>query len=342
MVKKTKKQELNLPVVENWVPHQPFSKNKEEVFKNLQQNEELQDVPANWKEPEFKPEDNPHGRLFSPTEFVVLFPAYREKYLSEIWSALQKILLERHIKAELNLTKSVMTVRTTPKTYDPFIIIKARDMIKMLARSVPLEKAMTLLENDMFGEIIDIKLTNKEKFIKRRNRLIGEDGDTLKAIELATGCFVLVQGKTVSAIGDYRGVHTVHGIVSDCMYNNIHPVNSLKRAIIIKKLSADPSKKDQSYERFLPKIKKKTLSKRRVPHKVRKKKDYTPFPPPIEKSKVDIALEKGTYFLSQAEQKAVKRDAAISASQEKSKKRQLEKRASAFVPPKPKKQKKSE
>ena len=45
--------------------------------------------------PKFMPENNPHGML-EESKFATLYPAYREKYLREIWPMVQKALSESH------------------------------------------------------------------------------------------------------------------------------------------------------------------------------------------------------------------------------------------------------
>lgn len=146
----------------------------------------------------------------------------------------------QHIKASLDLIEGSMSVCTTKKTFDPYAIVRARDLIKLLARSVPFEQVMItahtsrmafvprclatavvntgvmpisdykvvllscsccffvfcfqavrILQDDIACDIIKIGtlVRNRERFVKRRQRLIGPKGSTLKVSPVTSEMF---------------------------------------------------------------------------------------------------------------------------------------------------------
>ena len=90
------------------------------------------------------------------SSFATLFPKYREHYLREVWPIVTKALDAYGVICELNLIEGSMTVRTTKKTKDPYIILKARDLIKLLSRSIPVQQAVKILQDDVHCDIVKI------------------------------------------------------------------------------------------------------------------------------------------------------------------------------------------
>ncbi|GAM27684.1 hypothetical protein SAMD00019534_108600 [Acytostelium subglobosum LB1] len=310
------------------------NKPKQFVKKKDRKDLEIPEGVDPWKAVPLSRDDVPKRVLYDDSSFSTLFPKYKEKYLREIWPLVEKQLGEHGIVCKIDLLEGSMSVTTTKKCWDPVAILKARDLIRLLSRAVPYIHASKIMDDENNCDIIKIGgyMRNKERFIKRRQRLLGPDGATLKSIELLTKCYVMIQGTTVAAIGPWNGLLQVRKIVEDCM-KNIHPIYNIKELMIKRELMKDDSLKNESWERFLPKFKKTNAPSKKAPiAKKKKDKNAAPFAPDQMPRKIDIEMASGEYFLSSAK-KAEKLRLEREAKQAGNLAKRQEERAKAFVAP---------
>merc|ERR1712224_253452 len=124
------------------------------------------------------------------------------------------------------------------KTKDPYIIMKAKELIGLIARSVPVHEAVKILHDDISSEIFllnDLSRDSK-KIATMKNRLIGPNGATIRALELLTNCYILVQGSSISVLGHHNGIKIANRIINDC-FGNVHPLHHIKLLIITKEMA---------------------------------------------------------------------------------------------------------
>ncbi|CAH8324349.1 unnamed protein product [Eruca vesicaria subsp. sativa] len=167
-----------------------------------------------WRIEKFDPAWNPTGML-EVSSFSRRYPHHRETYLQACWQSVKSALKEYGVACELNLVEGSMTVSTTKKTRDPYIIVKARDLLRLLSRNVPAPQAIKILKDDMTYDIINIRklVRKKERFVRRRQRLVGPGFSTLKALEIFTNCYILVQGNTVAGMGSFIGLKKLRWVL---------------------------------------------------------------------------------------------------------------------------------
>lgn len=196
---------------------------------------------------------NTGNPLVCSSKISILFPKYREKFFKETWEILKRIIRPFGITSRINFQTGLIEVKTTPRLLDPYNFIKGRDFFKLLARGVPVDQAAKIFKEEVFCEIINISslTSNKIKFLKKRRRLIGNKGVTIRSIEFLTKCYLLIQGNTVSCMGTSRGIKEVRKIIINCMKNH-HPILYIKNLIVKEKLHKDPTMTLKSWDEYLP------------------------------------------------------------------------------------------
>lgn len=279
------------------------------------------------KAEKFEPSSS-EGALLETTSFSTTFAKDKEEFLLEAWPVVKGALKEHGVSCKLSLSEGSMTVSTTRKTRDPYIVVKARDLTRLLSRSVPVHQAIKILNDDMTCDIIKIGdlVRNRKRFSERRDRMLGPNMSTLKALENLTGCYILVQGNTVAAMGslDGRGLRRVRKIAEDCMNNIKGPLDHIQELKKEREPAKTPALANESWGRILPKYEKENI---------KLEQPYTPFPSPQQPSKTDLELENGKYSLTD-EKNSTKKLEEKSDKQSKKVDGNKRKREAASIPPK--------
>ena len=138
-----------------------------------------------------------------------------------------KKMLQNVSSLDLNVSKDGVVVIDETGTGDPLMELKMAAVIKAIGRGFNPDKALRLMEDDEYLEVIDLKEHVSDKQIKRvRGRLIGREGKTRKIIEDLTLCDMIIYGNTVGLIGNSISLpvakHAVDMLINGSEHSSVY------------------------------------------------------------------------------------------------------------------------
>lgn len=113
-----------------------------------------------------------------------------------------KKLIEKQSKCKIRIDSEGGEVSV--ECTEAYQLMKAMSVVKAIARGFAPEKALNLLDDAYYFEVISLKelFGKNEKTIQHKKaRVIGRDGKIRNAIEEASNCFISVYGHTIAIIG---------------------------------------------------------------------------------------------------------------------------------------------
>ncbi|KAI9186399.1 hypothetical protein LWI28_016841 [Acer negundo] len=159
-----------------------------------------------WNTEKFDPSWN-EGGMLEVSSFSTLFPQYREKYLQEAWPMVKAALKESGVACELNLLKYSMTkCNVTSSRSATWSAIRNNKGTRFAFPVSSTSKASAIMPENRRQCISKwqnrVRNNNEPNddgdswvlVTGRRQHLVGPNSSTLKALEILTGCYILVQG----------------------------------------------------------------------------------------------------------------------------------------------------
>ncbi|MBE6493139.1 MAG: RNA-processing protein [Methanosphaera stadtmanae] len=119
--------------------------------------------------------------------------------------------LEIITRTELKIDSETgnISISSTDETEDPLAIWKARYMLKAIGRGFNPDIALTLDNDDLILEIINLQDyvgKSKKALVRQKGRIIGKGGRTRQIIHDMLDIEISIYGKTVSLIGKMENI----------------------------------------------------------------------------------------------------------------------------------------
>jgi len=115
-----------------------------------------------------------------------------------------KSLIERRAGVRLDIdTEGEVNIHENEE--DPLAALKVMDLVKAIGRGFSPHRAIRLLEDDEYLEVVplsDYVGKKPEQMARMKARLIGTNGKTRRIIEDSTGANMSVYGGTVALVGN--------------------------------------------------------------------------------------------------------------------------------------------
>lgn len=149
--------------------------------------------------------------------------------------------LEELCDCKIQVDSVTGDVEATSDKANPITIYKLGMLIKAIGRGFSAERAKLLLGDNITLNIInlrDLGIHTKKTAYTRRARVIGAQGNIRKFLEDSLDCFIAIQGKTISIIGDTKNIRICHEAIMRLLKGA--NISSIKRFI-------DKSRKNIKY-----------------------------------------------------------------------------------------------
>jgi len=122
-----------------------------------------------------------------------------------------KASIEAAFKARLLIQSQSGVVEIVPSegSDDPTTVLRARDAVLAIARGFSPDRALTLTDDDIVLDIIDLREMfgkNERDIARLKGRVIGREGKIRRLIEEMTDAKVSVYGHTIAILGEYETV----------------------------------------------------------------------------------------------------------------------------------------